>query len=431
MFLALMRTSLARGIAALGTLLLGIVLGRLYGAGGVGVFALAQSVLLGAGILARYGLDNTLMRYVGRNYESRNVLIYLQWACRKASILSLVAAVAILLMRDWVAWVFGAPALASVLVGIGVAVPAFTVSFVLSGFMKGIRKPATANLLENGAISLVAAVLIISVHWWKGGGQLEMAGWAMAIAAWVVLVQGVWQVYRWFGLSNSKGREQGLEDELIARSEFTRTSQSFLVMSLAQFVQQVVSIMIAGVFLSNDDLGLFKAAERVALLISFVLLVINAVFPPRFAKLYHQGDMKGLSHLARQGAALGLMMAAPLLAVCLFFPSWVLGWFGPDFGEASLLLRILAIAQLINVATGSVGYLLNMTGHEKLMRNIALVCNVSGVLLLFLALPILGVLGAAISLAVMILSQNIVALIFVWRRLRIWTLPCPNFLNST
>ncbi len=429
MFLALARTFLARGIAALGTVLLGIVLGRLYGADGVGVFALAQSVLLGAGILARYGLDNTLMRYVGRDHESLYVAVYLQWACRKATILSLVAAAAILLMREWVAWAFGAPELSSVLIGVGVAVPAFTLSFVLSGFMKGVRKPATANLLENGAVSLVAAFLIFCFHWWKGDSQIEIAGWAIAIAAWLVLVQGIWQASRWFKVSSSKGRYQDVEDTLIARSDFSRTSQSFLVMSLAQFVQQVVSILIAGLFLSNGDLGLFKVAERVALLISFILLVINAVFPPRFAKLYHQGDMQGLSRLARKGAILGLLMAAPLLAVCLCFPRWVLGWFGPEFGDASLLLRILAVAQLVNVATGSVGYLLNMTGHEKLMRNIALVCNVSGVLLLFLVLPVFGVLGAAVSLAIVISSQNIVALVFVWRKLRIWMLPCPNFLR--
>ena len=57
---ALIRTFIAKGIAAVGGVLLFVVLGRLYGAEGVGVFALAQSIYLGAGILARYGMDNAM-----------------------------------------------------------------------------------------------------------------------------------------------------------------------------------------------------------------------------------------------------------------------------------------------------------------------------------------------------------------------------------
>ena len=53
---SLIRTFVARGIAALGALALLVAAGRLYGPEGAGVLALAQSLLLGAGILARAGM---------------------------------------------------------------------------------------------------------------------------------------------------------------------------------------------------------------------------------------------------------------------------------------------------------------------------------------------------------------------------------------
>lgn len=428
--LALIRTFIARGIAAFGGIFLGVVLGRLYGPEGVGVFALAQSVLLGAGILARYGLNNTLMRYVGRDYESPYVGTYLKWACRKAGVLSLVAAFAVFYMHKGIAWAFNTPELSSVLVGVAVAIPAFTLSFVLSGFMKGIRKPATANLLENGAVSLVAACGILLWHWLSNGSQIAVAGWGLAIAAWLVFGQGVCQAWRWLSAHlHFRDRRQQSEYEIVHSTEFSRTSRAFLVMSLAQFMQQVVCVLIAGAMLSNADLGLFKSAERMALLISFILMVINAVFPPRFASLYHRGDIQGLSRLARQGALLGVLMAAPLLLVCLVFPAWVLGWFGQGFNEASTLLRIIAIAQLVNVATGSVGFLLNMTGYEKLMRNIALLCNVVGIMLFVLFILLWGAVGAAVGLASILVVQNIVMLFFVWRKLGICTLPLPKVIK--
>lgn len=423
LIIALARTFIARGIAAFGGLMLVIVLGRLYGAAGVGVFALAQSIYLGAGILARYGMDKALMRYVGQDYQSSVIKRYLRWTIIQSLLLSAVAAVAVFLLRhDFAAW-FSAPMLASVLPGIAMAIPAFTLAFVLSGFMKGARKPATACLLENGSISLIASGLFLLLYALL---PLEIAyvGWAMALAAWLVLVQGAFQAWRWF----AKQEFQAKPSTSVSREEFAASSQAFFVMSLAGFMQQVLAPLIAGLLLSSDELGLFRAAERTAFLITFILVVINAVLPPRFASLYSQNDLQALNALARNGALLGLALAAPMLLVCLIVPHWLLSLFGAEFSQGVNLLRIIAVAQLVNVATGSVGFLLSMTGNEKLMRNIALICNATGLAMIFILTSLLGVLGAALALALVLVMQNLIALVFVWRKLGIWMLPVPNFL---
>lgn len=60
-----------------------------------------------------------------------------------------------------------------------------------------------------------------------------------------------------------------------------------------------------------------------------------------------------------------IALAVPVLAFMVFFPEFLMGLFGEEYKVAAPLLQILAIGQFINVITGSVGYLLNMTGHEK------------------------------------------------------------------
>lgn len=257
--------------------------------------------------------------------------------------------------------------------------------------------------------------------------SLEIAdvGWIMALAAWLVLGIATLQTIFWF----SK-QELRLEvDHMASRKKFAATSRAFLVMSLAGFMQQVLGPLIAGLLLSSDDLGIFRAAERTAFLITFILLVINAVLPPRFASLYRQNNHQGLNILARKGALLGILLAAPMLLMCLLFPQWILNLFGPEFSQGANLLRIIAVAQLVNVATGSVGFLLNMTGNEKLMRNIALGCNFVGLVMFFILIPLFGALGAALALAIILVIQNLIALIFVWRKLGIWMMPIPNFLS--
>ncbi|WP_280545693.1 MULTISPECIES: oligosaccharide flippase family protein [unclassified Halomonas] len=427
MVLTLARTFVARGIAALGALFLVMVLGRTFGPTGVGIYALAHSIILGIGLLSRYGMDNALMRYVGQDIRSPHAMTYLFWACRRAVLLSLMASVLMFLMRSVLVEVFEAGGLGDVLVGMAVAAPAFTLGFLLSGFFKGVRMPATACLLENGSVALMAAVLLWGWRELVSEPQMAAIGWAYAAAAWGVLLQGCWQLWRWHRQRRRSG--EWSDAVMVDRYQFTATSQAFFVMSLASFMQTVLGIMVAGWLLSSAELGHFKTAQQAAMLISFILIVLNAVIPPRFASLYREGKDIEMGRLARQGALLGVVVASPLLFICLVVPEWVLSLFGAEFSEAVTLLRVIALAQLINVGTGSVGFLLNMTGHETLMRNVALICNAVGLGLFLVLIPALGPMGAALALAFVLVVQNLVALFFVWRRLGIWMLPTPNVLR--
>lgn len=425
--LALARTFIARGIAALGVLLLGVVLGRHYGTQGVGVFALAQSIIMGAAILARFGMDNALMRFAGRDHTSPAVKQYLRWALLRSLLFSVIAAVIVFHTRELIAKLFAEPALAGVLAGIALAVPAFTLAFVLAGLMKGIRKPARACLLENGSISLVASFVTIISIWMNPLAGIEQVGWAFCIAAWGVFAQGSWQVWRWQRQASIVSLQR--TEITISREEFNASSRTFFVLSLANFMHLVVSVIIAGLLLDTSELGLFKSAERAALLISFVMMVINSVFPPRFSSLFYQGEILALGRLARQGALIGILLASPILIVYLIMPQWVLSLFGSEFAKGGHLLQIISIAQLINVAAGSVTYLLAMTGNEKLLRNISLICSGLGIVLFLVFIPFFNTIGAALALASVLVLQSVTAVYFVWKVLGIWVLPVPNILR--
>ena len=51
----------------------------------------------------------------------------------------------------------------------------------------------------------------------------------------------------------------------------------------------------------------------------------------------------------------------------------ILGFFGGQFITATTSLIILAFGQFFNSITGPSGIILNMTGHEKVSRNIILI----------------------------------------------------------
>lgn len=423
--LSFLRTFVARGIAALGAVVLLVVVGRILGPEGVGVLALAQAVLFCASLVATRGMDNALMRYVGQDHNSGHIFIYLRWAVLQGVVVGIVVAALLALLRGWLEGLFDSPGLSTMLLGIAFTVPVYVFSFLIAGFFKGVRMPATACMMENGSVSLFAAVML--VVWFSLAAELDYAaiGWAYFMAAGLVGGQGAIQVWLW---RRRKAYALRCDDAAVSYRQFHSTARAFFFSTFANFMQTVLSVMIAGWFLTDAGLGLFKSAQQTGMLIAFILVVINAIFPPRFAALYRQGKHAELSRLAQRGALLGIAISAPLLLVCMLFPEWVLHWFGEEFRQGAPLLRVIALAQMVNVATGSVGFLLNMTGHERLMRNIALGCNTLGLLGFWILIPLLGPMGAALALAFVLVCQNLAALVFVWRMLGIWTLPCPNVL---
>jgi O-antigen/teichoic acid export membrane protein len=96
------------------------------------------------------------------------------------------------------------------------------------------------------------------------------------------------------------------------------------------------------------------------------------------------------------------------------FAKELLAIFGSGFTDGTTVTVVLALAQLVNSATGPCGYMLLMSGRHSLqsINNVAaLVVNIA--LNLWL-IPRYGIVGAAVSWAVVIGGFNIVRVIQVW-----------------
>jgi O-antigen/teichoic acid export membrane protein len=181
--------------------------------------------------------------------------------------------------------------------------------------------------------------------------------------------------------------------------------------------------IVLGIWATSADVGIFNAASRTVLLGGLVLMAVNSIAAPKFAALHREGDMKALNSMARSSAILMLAIASPLLLAFTLAPGPVMRLFGPEFVAGAPLLVILALGQFVNVATGSVGYLLMMTGHEKLMRNSVAIAAALNLVLNLVLVPIAGTLGAAIATAISLATLNLVATYYSWSRLGIVILP--------
>ncbi|MEE9335176.1 MAG: MATE family efflux transporter [Granulosicoccaceae bacterium] len=201
--------------------------------------------------------------------------------------------------------------------------------------------------------------------------------------------------------------------------ELHQTALPLWMIIIAQQLNQWGAQFISSVHVAEAELALLAIAMRIALLVPMVLVAVNMVVSPKFAALYHRGEIEKTEEVLTKSLKLLAVVCSFIFVVMILFGSNVLGIFGEQYMAAAGLLSILVCGQLVNGLTGPCGKLLIMSGFEKDVRNTSIMVTAIGLSLAFVLVAKYGVYGAAISTALTIATQNIAIAYIVKYRLRI------------
>jgi O-antigen/teichoic acid export membrane protein len=125
------------------------------------------------------------------------------------------------------------------------------------------------------------------------------------------------------------------------------------------------------------------------------------------------GDAARLQRMVTSSARITFFAALPIAIAFTFLGGPILAIvFGTDFARGHASLAILCCAQLVSVAVGPVGPLLNMSGHERVTARSFAWSAAANVLLSALLIPALGMAGAAIATAITFAGWRL----FLWRQ---------------
>jgi len=201
--------------------------------------------------------------------------------------------------------------------------------------------------------------------------------------------------------------------------EVYSTALPLWMIIIAQQLNMWGAQFISSVYVAEAELALLAIAMRIASLVPMVLVAVNMVVSPKFAALYHRGEMEKTEEVLTKSLKLLAIVCSSIFFTMILFGSDVLKIFGTQYVEAAGLLSILVFGQLVNGLTGPCGKLLIMSGFEKDFRNTSIIVTVFGLLLALILVAKYGVYGAAISTALTIATQNIAIAYIVKQRLQI------------
>lgn len=150
-------------------------------------------------------------------------------------------------------------------------------------------------------------------------------------------------------------------------------------------------------YASSSEVGIYSAALRGGQMIVLFITSVSLMFSPFVADLHNRGETRRLDGLFKALTRWTIAATIPVLLVLSIAPASALRVFGSEYAGGQTALLILLAGQFVNIATGSVGFVLIMvgrTGWDLIVYAGSLLMNLG---IAFWLCPRYGMVGAAIA----------------------------------
>lgn len=387
-----------------------LIIARQLGAEQSGYFFLSFAVAMLLSAFARLGFDNTVLRFTGANANNgATVKSVLSFALKYSLPVASAIAVILYFLSPLIASsVFNKPQMANSLAFIAPAIIGLSAVTIIAMSLQGRHKLIASIPCQNIAHFLLCGAAVLSFNTSAADTTALYLSLSLGVTA---------SFFYWIALkkSNSAGNT-------VSPYELWNSARpNWIIVIMNQAVQWCAPIII-GVYLVAEQVAFFSVAQRIAMLTTFILMAVNLVVAPKFAAFKAANNMDGIRKTALFSVRLLVLSALPIVLFILLLPEFLMGLFGEQFKQGAVILQILVLGQAVNVITGSVGFLLMMSGNERDMRFVTIISGCGVLLSVPLFTSLYGAMGAAVATAFFISLQNLLAVYFVKKRLGFNTL---------
>lgn len=423
-----LKAQLLRGGAGVGllrlislplTLLTTVLLARVLGPQGFGQYSFVVAILtavtipLAPALLQLITRETAALSHAGERGQIRQLS---RWANRRVVIVStfiiLVVVAGAISTSSWSEggrW--------SLLLLILPAAPLLGLNAVRLGILTGLRKVVSGQVPEL-LVKPVTLLVVVSALAFAGILTPSTGVLSYVLSAAVAYIAG-------FVILNRAFSDRGIESKQpVSHSQsrdLTKAWVPFTLLVAANTLNAQIGILVLGWLSTDEQVAAMQIAAQGGMLIALSLTIVNQVIGPYVTQAYRSGEYDELSTLSKNSVRLALLAATPLALLMIIWGDLVVQFvFGAEYVEIAVIpLAIIALSQLINVAFGSVGTFLTMSGFERDTLKGQVVALVASALTSILLVPTFGAVGGAIAVAIGIVVWNGLLAIQVFYRIGI------------
>ena len=376
-----------------------VIVGRYLGVDEYGVFTTALSIAMIAEIIADFGLRDLCLRNLARDLDRTSIYIgnLITW--------KLIVACC----------VFGTMFIVVYLLGYEANVRFVLYIMVAASVAKSIKYTFRIFLQANGRFDLDAAI--------ESGEKILLFGLGF-------LVLTIWHDLLLFVITFCSIRVLGLVVIIVtlhfkiahirplANLQFSKKLQMqalpFGLFGVIFVMLSYIDSIMLSRMRSYEEVGLYNAAFRIFEGVSMLPTILFIVMLPRLSKLA-SSDMSAHKILSNKVIKYMYILALPIFCFCFLYSDYFVLFFGEDFTEASLTLRILIFGILFSFPTWMLNTILISINEQNTMLFIAITGLIGNIILNLIVIPLYGYNGAAFSTVMTEIIMFICLIVYLYK----------------
>jgi len=396
-----------------------VLLARICGPSGLGLFTVALAIIGVVTVFATLGFGQAGVRFAAADLAaSRTTWVWWRYvkAVRWLALVGMLAAAILTVMAPMLAQRFF-PRIHGLQRAIEIAawgIPFATVTELNAAYFQGRRWVGHSSALRSllpQMFNVLSLLLLLPLLFHSE--MLPIWTYVVAVAA-----LGISSTWRWCASIQADWRE--VDSTTPAMSSMLRVAVPMMFATSLIFIMDWTDILMLGAFRNASEVGIYRVASRLAFLVALPLVAAHSIILPKLAEFHELADRSRLVRFARTSSAILAVFGGSIALVIILAPGVFLGLFGLEFRHGVPPLIVLVAAQLFNTLCGTTGPLLTMTGHEKLYSSILLGGAAVNIAANMYLIPRFGITGAAVATGASIVLINTASALAIRRRLGFW-----------
>ncbi len=383
-----------------------------FGEGVFGNYSLTFTILQASTMIFALGLPNALINYLGLHKIDDHFSQFLLRKGLKIILLTaIIPSIFYFMLKNVIAIdIFKNKHLISYLVVVAFLLPISIIhEFFLNFFI------ATKNFLKFNVFmfvipNIIFLTLLLLFTITKEKGYLTLLFYAVAVLITVIIE--TFFVFK---------KHTKVAIEKLSSKQILQFSSPMMLSSLMLFLLNWTDVFMLGSMVSEKEVGIYNLAYKLASLAMLVIISMNVVLAPKITQLYKTNDSKELHSVIAKSTKLVIFLTVPIVLVLIIFSNSILSVFGDGFTQGKTALIIISIGILINVLTGNVDQILNMTNNQKALKNITIFGFLINLILNYLLIPTYGINGSAMASLITNTAFNLVCLFYIKKKLGFYT----------
>jgi O-antigen/teichoic acid export membrane protein len=369
------------------------ILARWVGTEYLGVYSLANAIMIIIEMVSKMGLETGIMRFVSRldiKSQKKEIKSIIESALKMVIIFSLALSIILIFFSTYLVEFFnGNNLLKKTIIIFACAIPfnvlTLIAAFATQGF-KLLKYKVLITQFLNPSILLLTMIVIISSF------SKELA---IMLPMFITAIIGCFSML--IILRNLSGINIKSTIDAKFNRDLLRYSIPLMLVSILQVLMHWMDILMLGYFTDASTVGLYHPAARTAGLLQALLLSFMSIYAPMISEMHSKQNFEEIERIYKLITRWLITFSIPISIILILFSSKVLLIFGSEYTSGATVLRLLTLGAFFQIIFGAAGPLLSMSGYTKLVFFNSLMAFVLNFILNIILIPLMGLNGAALS----------------------------------